>query len=224
MNEASLRKRGKYSNSFTSYDGDSSLESALNLSWKFPLSKFLVSLSVSLIFLAFVAFLADNFLPSPVLLSEVGQYPANTFVGERAYKHLERLTSIGPRVAGSYENEVRTVDLLLREIGFIKQFANPVHKITIDVQKPSGVMIPLNKGNGRVDNTIYQSVTNVAVKIQGVYSTDEVAETLLVNAHFDSVLGSPGMHLKNFLFKHIFENYYSWSIINFLNKPLYRCK
>jgi hypothetical protein len=217
MHEARLRKRGKYSNDFTLLGAvDGSLESGFDQTWKFPMSQFVFSLTVGFILFSGISILADNHLPTPILLNEVSQHPAGVFVGERAYKHLERLVSLGPRVAGSYENEVRAVDLLLREIGFIKQFANPVHKITVDVQKPSGVIVPLSKeNNGRVDNIIYQSVTNVVVKIQGVNSTDENAEALLVNAHFDSVLGSPGKNnfVNVFFFIYKFNAFYSYKYI-----------
>lgn len=98
---------------------------------------------------------------------------------------------MGPRVAGSYENDVRAVDLLMREIGFIKQFAHPAHKITMDMQRVSGVMTPNTLG--QAENAVYHALSNVVVKIQGANSTEEAGQqALLVNAHFDSVMGSPG--------------------------------
>ena len=53
--------------------------------------------------------------------------------------------------------------------------------------------------NGLADNTIYHSLSNVVVKIQAANSTDADGQSLLVNAHFDSVMGSPGCLL--FIFK-----------------------
>lgn len=143
-----------------------------------------------------VVVLVDSWLPPPVLLSEAQTKPG-AFVGERAYKHLERLTSLGPRVAGSYENEVRSVDLLVREIGFIKQFANPAHKITVDVQRVSGVMTPTS--SDKVENTVYQAIVNIVVKLEAANNSSMQAngQALLVNAHFDSVIGSPGNGLFN---------------------------
>lgn len=188
-----MRKRGKLASGFSSFGSItdvSSYETGYNHSWKFPLFPSLISLALGFILLIGITMLSDHRFPSPILLKDASSHPG-AFIGERAYKHLERLTSIGPRVAGSYENEVRTVDLLMREIGFIKQFANQVHKITMDVQKPSGLMTPV--GDGLEHNTIYQSLANVVVKIEGVNSTDSNKEALLVNAHFDSVHGSPGI-------------------------------
>lgn len=193
--EASLRKRGKLASDFTTFGSsiDGSIDgTGYNQSWKFPLLPSLLSLGLGFIILMGIAMLSDHRFPTPVLLKDASTHP-RAFIGERAYKHLERLTSIGPRVAGSYENEVRTVDLLMREIGFIKQFANPAHKITMDIQKPSGVLIPI--GPGLEHNSIYHSLANVVVKIEGKNMTDVKAEALMINAHFDSVHGSPGIFL-----------------------------
>lgn len=193
VQEGSIRKRGKLSNDFTSYGSSGELiaNGGMHQNWKFPATKCLAGLAVSFLLMIGIAALADSRLPTPVMLNEAHNRPG-TFVGERAYKHLERLTSIGPRVAGSYENEVRAVDLLLREIGFIKQFAHSAHKITMDVQRASGVMT----STGLAENTIYQSLVNIVVKIEAARNSslvDEVGQSLLVNAHFDSVYGSPGM-------------------------------
>lgn len=189
--EANLRKRGKLASDFTPFgsavgmmDGNS-----YNHSWKFPFLPCLISAAVGFILLMGISTLSDHRLPAPILLKDASSHPG-AFIGERAYKHLERLTSIGPRVAGSYENEIRTVDLLMREIGFIKQFANAAHKITMDIQKPSGVMTPMTDGIDH--NTIYHALANVVVKIEDKNSSHVNAESLLVNAHFDSVFGSPG--------------------------------
>lgn len=191
MQEASLRKRGKLASDFTSFgsSGGSIDGSGYNRSWKFPLLPSLLCLVLGFVFLSGISMLSDHRLPTPVSIKDSSLHPG-VFIGERAYKHLERLTSIGPRVAGSYENEIRTVDLLMREIGFIKQFANPVHKITMEVQRPSGVMTPVRQAIDH--NTIYESLANVVVKIEDKNSTEINAEALLVNAHFDSVHGSPG--------------------------------
>ncbi len=172
----------------------------MHQNWKFPATKCLAGLAVSFLLMIGITALAESRLPTPVMLDEAHTRPG-TFVGERAYKHLERLTSIGPRVAGSYENEVRAVDLLLREIGFIKQFAHSAHKITMDVQRASGVMTPDTKG--QAENTIYHSLVNIVVKIEAARNlslVDEVGQSLLVNAHFDSVYGSPGMLSKLTIF------------------------
>jgi len=136
--------------------------------------------------------LAATHLPPPVF---VGKSPPGTFIGERAFKKLEKIVSLGPRIAGSHANDVDTVELLLREIHFIRQFAHSQKKITVDVQKPSGVVTQV-----RYANTVYHQLTNVAVRIENRNSTDLNPENLLINAHFDSVLGSPGNKKFNTLF------------------------
>lgn len=192
MQEAHIRKRGKLASDLTPFGSAVGMtdKNGYSQSWKFPLLPSLISLAFGFIILMGISMLSDHRLPNPILLKDSSSHPG-AFVGERAYKHLERLTSIGPRVAGSYENEIRAVDLLMREIGFIKQFAHPAHKITMDLQKPSGVMTPV--AHGLDHNTIYHSLANVIVKIEDRNSTDVNAEeALLINAHFDSVRGSPG--------------------------------
>jgi len=56
------------------------------------------------------------------------------FIEERARKTLRALTSVGARPAGSYENEVLAVDLIVRELNSIKLRAQPIHKLSIDIQ------------------------------------------------------------------------------------------
>lgn len=191
MTEYKLRKRGKTADDYDRLDssGDPMGMYGYNQSWKFPIVPCLLSLAVGFGVLMGIAMIADTSLPVPVLLQEAPERPGS-FIGERAYKHLERLTSIGPRVTGSYENEVRAVDLLLREISFIKHFAKPIHRITVDVQKPSGVRDSVITGHDY--SVIYHNLVNIVVKIEGNDSVDTSSEALLVGAHFDTVRGSPG--------------------------------
>ena len=72
-----------------------------------------------------------------IRLSDAKLHP-DRFIEERARKSLRALTSVGARPAGSYENEVLAVDLLVRELTSIQQRAKPIHKLSIDVQKPRG--------------------------------------------------------------------------------------
>jgi len=151
---------------------------------KFPTVISVTGFAVGFIVLYTISMLAATHLPPPALTSKA---PPGAFIGERAFKRLEKIVSLGPRVAGSYANDIGTVEILLKEINLIKQIAHPLHKITIDVQKPSGVVTQV-----RYANTVYHQLTNVVVKIESGNLTDVNSESLLVNAHFDSVLGSPG--------------------------------
>nr|CAD7394429.1 unnamed protein product [Timema cristinae] len=98
--------------------------------------------SVGLVFLTgFVLFWAENTvsnsLPTPLKLQDKESHPGR-FITEEAWGHLHHLTSFGPKLAGSYENEVLAVDYLTREINFIIQSANPRQRLLLDVQKTTG--------------------------------------------------------------------------------------
>ena len=75
----------------------------------------------------------DKRLPDALTLKDVSTHP-DRFIEERARRSLRALTSVGARPAGSYENEVLAVDLIVRELNSIKQRAHGVHKLTVDVQ------------------------------------------------------------------------------------------
>ena len=75
----------------------------------------------------------DIRLPDPLRLTDVPTHP-DRFIEERARRSLRALTSVGARPAGSYENEVLAVDLIVRELNSIKNRAKPIHKLTVDVQ------------------------------------------------------------------------------------------
>lgn len=110
------------------------------------------------------------------------------FVGERAESYLKRLTEIGTKVVGSYENEVLAVDLLKREINFIIQQAEPAHLIEMDIQRPTGSYYLLLKPYGF--RNYYANIQNIVVKI-GPHN-NESRHSVLVNCHYDTVPESPG--------------------------------
>lgn len=62
----------------------------------------------------------------------------NAFIAERAWADLKTLNDMGPRVSGSYTNEVLAVNFLKREINSIQQAAHKNQKIHADVQIVSG--------------------------------------------------------------------------------------
>ena len=106
---------------------------------------------------------------------------------ERARDHLKQLTSVGPRPAGSYENEVLAVDFIRRRLEAIQKRAKSVHKLTIDMQKPRG-SFNLPFVDGLTQN--YRDITNIIVKLES--GTRVSNNALLINCHFDSVPQSPG--------------------------------
>lgn len=159
---------------------------------KFPTLISIAGLVAGFVILFGISMLAATHLPSPILISKS---PQGVFISERAFQHLEKIVSLGPRITGSYANDVSAVELLLKEIDYIKQIAHPFRKITVDVQKASGVVTQV-----RYANTVYHQLTNIAVRIENKNSTDVNSECLLINAHFDSVLASPGNKKFNALF------------------------
>lgn len=102
-------------------------------------------------------------------------------------KHLESITSVGPRPVGSVENEVITVGYLLAEIEYIREEskAGP-HAITVDVQRPTGSFSIDFLGGF---TSYYDKVTNIAVKLEPKSGAEHF---MLANCHFDSVANSPG--------------------------------
>jgi hypothetical protein len=106
---------------------------------------------------------------------------------------LEHITSIGPRTTGSTENEILTVHYLLEQIKLIEIQSSSLHKISVDIQRPTGSFSIDFLGGF---TSYYDNITNVVVKLE---PRDGAQHAVLANCHFDSVANSPGMYL---LFSH----------------------
>lgn len=154
-----------------------------------PSSHFVGVLGLILLTFALVIIIEKQ-LPKALTIAEEDQYP-DSFIAERAYNILKNLTSVGPRIAGSYENEVVAVQLITTEINDILKGSNPIHVVEVDVQKASG---GFNLAFLDGMTNVYQDVQNVVVKVGSKINS---AHSLLINCHFDSVMDSPG---KFFLF------------------------
>lgn len=129
-----------------------------------------------------------NFPAALTLQSEA----TGQFIGERARADLQILNDFGPRPAGSYANEVLAVDFLKREISVIQQAAHSSQRIYADVQQVSGAYWGAFKPHGMTN--VYRNVQNVVVKLVGEEEAKGRSNhTLMLNCHFDSVAGSPGM-------------------------------
>merc|ERR1719495_1072668 len=127
----------------------------------------------------------DRRLPPALTIADLAVHP-DSFIEERARHQLRSLTSIGARPTGSYENEVLAVQLLQRELAGIKERAHPIHKITVELQKPRG-SFNLKFVDGLTHS--YRNIQNVVAKLE---SKGGSKHALLVNCHFDSVPQSPG--------------------------------
>ncbi|XP_077442292.1 endoplasmic reticulum metallopeptidase 1 [Vanacampus margaritifer] len=114
--------------------------------------------------------------------------PSGEFNAERARQHLERITSVGPRPVGSYENEVSTVDYLLKQIEKVRVTTEqgPHLQLSVDVQRPTGSFSIDFLGGF---TSFYDHVTNVVVRLEPKGGSQHF---MLANCHFDTVANSPG--------------------------------
>ncbi|KAM6184068.1 endoplasmic reticulum metallopeptidase 1 isoform 1-T1 [Erethizon dorsatum] len=108
------------------------------------------------------------------------------FDARRARDYLEHITAFGPRTTGSPENEILTVQYLLEQIKLIEVQSSNLHKISVDVQRPTGSFSIDFLGGF---TSYYDNITNVVVKLE---PRDGAQHAVLANCHFDSVPSSPG--------------------------------
>ncbi|XP_046828607.1 endoplasmic reticulum metallopeptidase 1-like isoform X1 [Vespa crabro] len=137
------------------------------------------------LFVSFIIIAFEKNLPEACMIENEELYPGR-FIAERARNHIINLTSIGPRIVGSYENEVLAVKYLTIAINEIVNKAHENHKIALDITKHSG-SFPLKFLDGMTN--VYRNVQNVVVKI-GPHNP--VKHSLLMNCHFDTFPESPG--------------------------------
>ncbi|KAF5280389.1 hypothetical protein FQR65_LT03198 [Abscondita terminalis] len=140
---------------------------------------------LSLLLLPVALKIFNGFLPTPLQVIDEKDNP-DAFIAERAIHDLKMLTSLGPRVVGSYENEALAINFFKREIAFIEQRLHPNQKLEIDFQTVTGSYFMDYKPNGAIH--AYSKLQNIIVKLHGKSS----AHSLLLNSHFDTVPTSPG--------------------------------
>ncbi|XP_057299821.1 endoplasmic reticulum metallopeptidase 1-like [Hydractinia symbiolongicarpus] len=148
---------------------------------------YIVGLFVFIGFLIYVIYTSDSFLPA----SKPFDSPLQEFSGDRARKHLNAITKFGPRVTGSYENDITTANYLLKELNMIKEVAHKDFDIEIELQTSSGSFAFVRKSN-YVDlgfTSTYQNITNVVAKISSPKSDNSY---ILANVHFDTVMNTEG--------------------------------
>eukprot|EP00096_Caligus_rogercresseyi_P010754 TRINITY_DN4013_c0_g1_i1.p1 TRINITY_DN4013_c0_g1~~TRINITY_DN4013_c0_g1_i1.p1 ORF type:complete len:900 (-),score=145.35 TRINITY_DN4013_c0_g1_i1:1936-4635(-) len=144
-------------------------------------ASFLILLFAASIY--FLVIYCDSRLPQP----KGSNVPAWTFSEDRSRKLLKKLISVGPRPAGSYENEVLAVQFITKSIQDIAASALPLYSISTDIQKTRGSF-----NLGFIDGLThhYRQIQNIVVKFESRSSSSR--EALLINCHFDSVPSSPG--------------------------------
>ncbi|KAJ3605196.1 hypothetical protein NHX12_027246 [Muraenolepis orangiensis] len=144
-----------------------------------PLGALLVS-----VFIASLWALVQLSLRQLVIGTSTGDFNA-----VRARRHLEHITSVGPRPVGSPENEVLTVGYLLEQIRHVEaevMVAGGPHRLSVDVQRPTGSFSIDFLGGF---TSFYDGVTNVAVRLE---PRGGASHLMLANCHFDTVANSPG--------------------------------
>ncbi|RXN17243.1 endoplasmic reticulum metallopeptidase 1 [Labeo rohita] len=165
-----------------SRDEDAALNSVENRKHKTKVSAGLLAESSAVILV-----LGFLFLMWIVVLISAQQLTISSpghFNAVRARKHLEQITSVGPRTVGSPENEITTVNYLLDQIKQIRNESKTgPHSITVDVQRPTGCF------RIGIYTSCYDRLTNIAVKLEPQTGAQHF---MLANCHFDSVANSPG--------------------------------
>ncbi|KAK4883948.1 hypothetical protein RN001_000219 [Aquatica leii] len=140
-------------------------------------------LSLLILFVTLKTF--NGLLPRPLEVIHERNNP-DAFISERAIHDLKLLSSLGPRVTGSYENEALAVNFFKREIAFINQRTHRNQKLEVDLQTVSGSYFLNLKSNPEIH--AYSKVQNIVVRLHGKSSS----HSLLLNSHFDTVPRSPG--------------------------------
>ena len=104
------------------------------------------------------------------------------FSSPSAIEHAKSLVKLGPRIAGSTENEILAVQVILDAVQRIKQLSeNPIE---VDLQSANGQFHLDGKGM----TYSYEGLQNVVVRLH----LAEGSKAVLLNCHFDSVVMSPG--------------------------------
>lgn len=111
------------------------------------------------------------------------------------------MTAIGPRTVGSPENEVFAVNYLLEQIRAIERESTDAHKVSVDVQRPTGSFSIDFLGGF---TSYYANVTNVVVKLEPQNGAEHA---VLSNCHFDSVPNTPGRSARSFCFSICYMNH-----------------
>lgn len=113
--------------------------------------------------------------------------PTGDFNATRARKYLERITSVGPRPAGSPENDIMTVNFLLEQVERVRsESVEGPNTITVEMHKYSGSFSIDFLGGF---TSCYDQITNVVVRLE---PRSGAQHFVLANCHFDSVPSSPG--------------------------------
>lgn len=110
----------------------------------------------------------------------------NVFNSRDAREHLEDIVNLGIRHVGSEANEVHAVNLIVQKVEKIRTLASRQVDIELSVQTVSGSFY-INFPDSMTQ--LYHNISNVVVRFRKRGTHPDHA--LLINAHYDSAVGSP---------------------------------
>ena len=109
--------------------------------------------------------------------------------GIRAREHVGRLVAMGVKVVGSEQAETAAPDYILETLFRVRDEAHGDVAVEVGVQRPSGSFNTDFLGG---ISAAYENVTNIVCRISTRTAHGATADALLINAHFDTAIGSPG--------------------------------
>ena len=147
-------------------------------------------------FIILIVVLGVNFLSSRLILdgvpnpSDCQQSPFGNYKTipdrvcvDRAKAQLINLTNFGPKPAGSFANEVKTVNMLLNWLDDISSDSPDYVSFEYEVQEVTGMSY--------LYSTYYSKIKNVIARVSRKNKPTR-NNTLLINSHFDSAKEGPG--------------------------------
>ena len=136
---------------------------------------------VLLVAMVSVSLYLFHWLPEPITHDD-----PNDFLVANARRHLVEITALGNRHVGSEANEVHAKGLIIEKLEAIKSSASEKVEIDISVQVASGHYY-LEFLGGMTH--LYHNISNVVARFRKKGTSPEHA--FMINAHYDSALGSP---------------------------------
>ena len=109
--------------------------------------------------------------------------------GFRAREHVGRLVAMGVKVVGSEQAETAAPAYILETLFRVRDEAHGDVAVEVGVQRPSGSFNTDFLGG---ISAAYENVTNIVCRISSRHAGGATSDALLINAHFDTAIGSPG--------------------------------
>ncbi|CAI7920879.1 unnamed protein product [Closterium sp. NIES-54] len=151
---------------------------------------FATILIVALFYAPLVAISRQIIFGRRVLPRPAATTPVDQFSEERAMAHVTKLAGdIGDRQEGT-QGLAEGARYILDEVERLRSIASPRLRVEVEESSVSGSfsMVFLQRSL----SLAYQNLTNVVVRISNAATDPDEVPSVLMNAHFDSALGSPG--------------------------------